>query len=253
MKIAAILAVAGLAGIASAQISIVNNLPGTFTNIAGAPGATFIDSGDDTGHNIVTTIGNVAFPAGNVRISNNGNAHAFGAGTPGAGTGFTNAAIPLPGPGHASTFSTAAVGVMMAMWDDIIPTAAADSGIWWQQTSDTLIIQWHDQDSFGASGSGTIRFQLKVFNTGSGAALAQFIYDDVVFNDSTAPGNPNLGGSSTIGYSTQSPAAPGLNNVQWSFNTQSIQNGTVLTVVPAPGAVALLGLGGLIAGRRNRR
>ncbi len=250
MKIAAILAVAGLAGIASAQISIVNNLPGTFTNIANAPGATFIDSTDDSGHNIVTTIGNVAFPAGNVRISNNGNAHAFGAAAPLGGTGFTNAAIPLPGPGHASAFNTAAVGVMMAWWDDIIPTPAADSGIWWQQTSDTLIIQWHDQDSFGAAGTGTVRFQLKVFNTGSGAALAQFIYDDAEFS---ATATQNNGGSGTIGYSTQSPAAPGLNNVQWSFNTQSIQNGTVLTVVPAPGALALLGLGGLVAGRRNRR
>ncbi len=248
MKIAAILAVAGLAGIASAQISIVNNLPGSFTDIAGASGATFIASGDDTTHDIVTTIGNVAFPSGNVRISNNGNAAAFGAGTPSLQGGWTNAAIPLPGPGHNSNFAAGAVGVMQPWWDDLFPSATTAGGIWWTQTSDTLIIQWHNQDHFSATGTGTVRFQLKVFS--GGPALAQFIYDDAEFS---ATATQNNGGSATIGYSTASPAAPGLNNVQWSFNTTSIQTGSVLTVIPAPGALALLGLGGLVAGRRNRR
>lgn len=250
MKIAAILAVAGLAGIASAQISIVNNLPGSFTNIAGAAGATFIASGDDSGHNIMTTVGNVAFPAGNVRISNNGNAHAFGAVNPLGGTGWTNAAIPA-GPGHAAAFNALAVGVMMPWWEDLFPAAGGASGIWWQETGNTLTIQWHDQDAFGAVGTGTVRFQMKLFNTGSnGATLAQFIYDDAEF---AVGSTQNNGGSGTIGYSTASPAGAGLNNAQWSFNTPSIQTGSVLTIIPAPGALALLGLGGLVAGRRNRR
>jgi hypothetical protein len=251
MKIAAILAVAGLAGIASAQISIVNNLPGSFTNIAGAAGATFIASADDSGHNIVTTVGNVAFPAGNVRISNNGNAHSFGPGLHSTtGTAWTNAAIPA-GAGHAGAFGLTPVGVMMPWWDDLFPVAGGSSGIWWQESGNTLTIQWHDQDAFGAVGTGTVRFQMKLFNTGSnGATLAQFIYDDAEF---AVGSTQNNGGSGTIGYSTASPAGAGLNNAQWSFNTQSIQTGSVLTIIPAPGALALLGLGGLVAGRRNRR
>ena len=38
-----------------------------------------------------------------------------------------------------------------------------------------------------------------------------------------------------------------------SFNTGGVvQNGTVLTLVPAPGALALLGVAGLLARRRRR-
>lgn len=237
----ALLAVVGLAMAttgANAQLSIVNNLPGTFMDISGT--GTFIDSTDDSEHTITSTVGNNAFPAGMVRIGNNGAVASM------VSTGdisFVNNAIPAVG--HPSGVPATAWDIMYPFWDDLIPTTAANSGIYHQEMDGNLIIQWNEQDHFGAPGTGTVTFQLKIF--GSGPVLAQFIYQDAEF---AAGALQNNGGSATIGFSTL--ASTGNNNVQWSFNTMSISSGTVLSLVPAPGSAALLGLGGLLAARRRR-
>jgi MYXO-CTERM domain-containing protein len=250
MKIAAILAVAGLAGIASAQVSIVNNIPGSYTSIVGQSGTTAITSvSDDSEHNIVSTVGNSIFAAGNLRIGNNG---VVLSGSSTGEIGFTNAAITGTSlPGLVGSAGTSATAALLPLWDDHFPSSGQSGNtIFWREDAGVLTIEWLNEDHFSAPGTGTITFQLKVFapGAGPGGALAQYIYPDAFYTSGAAV---NFAGSATIGY-----IGTGTNNnAQWSFNTAQpdVQGGmTTLSVVPAPGAVALLGLGGLIAGRRRR-
>jgi hypothetical protein len=223
----ALLTVGAAASEALADLSIVDTRPGAFTDIAGAPGATFIDSLDDSSHTIVTTVGNVAAPAGNVSVCNNGYVRFFMADPVSGSSHAVNQTIPALG--HPANLLSNPSGALYPWWDDLLPIAAPDSGIWWQEVGDTLIIQWQDQRAFGVTGD-TVRFQVKVFNTGTnGDILAQYIYDDTEFAVGAAANN---GGAGTIGYSTRNPPPdPLLDNVLWSHNMQTIQAGTVLSLI----------------------
>lgn len=250
MKIAAILAVAGLAGVASAQVSIVNNIPGSFTSIVGLPGTTVIAGvADDSEHNIVSTVGNSIFAAGNLRIGNNG---VVVSGSTAGDIGFTNLSIATTSlTTLVGTAGTGASAALLPLWDDHIPLSGQGANtIFWREDAGVLTIQWTNEDHFSAPGTGTITFQLKVFAEGAGpsGALAQYIYPDAFYSTGATT---NFAGSGTIGY-----IGTGLNNnFQWSFNSAQpdVQGGmATLSVIPAPGAAALLGLAGLIAGRRRR-
>ena len=240
-----ILAVGGmlLSGAAFAQVQIVNNIAGTFTDISGT--GTGLNPSDDSEHNITSTSGNLIFAAGAIRIGNNGGM-AFGVAT--GDLGFTNGAIPGTG-GVAGAFANATPPnpqVLLPYWDDLFP-APQVSNIYWQDTGGTLIVQWNAEDLF-PGGVGSATFQVKVFS--SGPAFAQFIYTDI-------EGAGFLGGSSaTIGYLDGAVGGPnGGNNVQWSFDTAgSVSNGTVLSIVPEPATFVALGLGlaGLALARRRR-
>ncbi|MBC7833688.1 MAG: PEP-CTERM sorting domain-containing protein [Phycisphaerales bacterium] len=236
----ALVGVAAAASAANAQYSIVNNLPGSFVDISAF--GTFIDSTDDSEHAIITTIGNQAFPAGNVLLGNNG---AAVAGLAAGQIGFTNATIGVTG--VPAGMPAGGTGYMLPLWDDHIPTTAATSGIYYMEIGPVLIVQWNQEDHFGAPGTGTATFQLQVFSVGD--VLAQYVYADTFYSDGAAVNN---GGSATIGY-VANPGNAAQNNVLHSFNTQSIADGSVLSlIVPAPASAALLGLGGLVAIRRRR-
>lgn len=218
-------------------LSIVTDRPGTFTDISGS--GTFIDSTDDSEHNIVTTVGNTAFPAGNVRIGNNGVALA---GVTTGEIGFTNADILAVG--NPSGIPTNGGG-LLPLWDDHIPTAEADSGIYWQEIGNTLIIQWNKEDHFSAPGTGTITFQLQVFGGATGTATrAQYIYSDLFYSDGATVNNA---GSATIGYVTGTLPH---NNVATSFNTV-IDPSTVYSLIPEPASLLLLSVGALGLLRRR--
>src|SRR5438093_1506127 len=77
-------------------------------------------------------------------------------------------------------------------------------------------------DAYPSSAS-TGTFEVKIFggNSGPSGAQAQVLYQSVVFG--TANDN---GASATIGYQ-----ASGTNGFQYSFNTASIQNGSVLSLL----------------------
>src|SRR4029078_8819092 len=107
-----------LAAVASAQ-TFSTGFPGAFVDISTTGGTAIAAVADDSEHNIVTTIGNALFPAGKVRIGNNGVACA---GITVGEVGFTNATIATAGipvglPASASAY-------FCTLWDDYYsPTA----------------------------------------------------------------------------------------------------------------------------------
>lgn len=217
------------ASAAQAQLSIVSNLPGSFMDISGT-GTNLNIEGDDVSGTFAATHGNIVLPVGNILPSTNGTV------TSPAQNGFTN-----------QTLSGTSSAGYYPFWDDM-RTDFGGGDIFAQNFADRTIVQWNNMILFGATNPPTDfgTFQLQIFS--SGPVLAQFIYQDVVFG-ATPPGHDN-GASATIG-AVQSGTAPRFFALH-SFNVASIQNGSVLSVIPAPGAAALLGLGGLVAARRRR-
>jgi len=244
MKSTRLVMVAGgmmLSGAALAQLQILSNLGGTFTDISGS--GTALNPSDDSEHNIVTTVGNIIFAAGNVRIGNNGG---MGFGITTGDLGFTNAAIPANG-GVTGVFSNAVPAhpqALLPYWDDLFPGASGN--IYWQEIAGTLIVQWNSEELF-PGGTPIATFQVKIFN--SGPVFAQFVYNNI---ENTG----FLGGSSaTIGYMDGAVGGPNGANIQYSFNTaNAVANGTVLSIVPEPGTFVAIGIGlaGLALARRRR-
>ena len=94
---------------------------------------------------------------------------------------------------------------------------------------------------------------------GSGDFISAFFSDSGVANPATGNLDSNTTG---ILYLPSVGTLGGLNATAgtWTLRVQDLAGadvGTIdrvrLTTVPTPGALALLGLGGLLAGRRNRR
>lgn len=242
-----ILAAAGLATAANAVVTIV---PGsaTYTTIVGQAGTTAIAGvSDDSEHNITTTVGNSLMPAGQVTIGNNGVVLFGTVGAP-PQIGFTNNAFPV---GTASPtglpVATSFFSGLAPLWDDHFPIAGQGGNtIFFRQDPGVLTIEWFNEDHFSAPGTGTITFQMQVFS--SGPVLARFLYPDTTY---VAPQvSPSNGLSATVGFVAGSSGEP--TNVQFSHNMGVILDGLVLDVIPAPGAMALLGLGGLMVSRRRR-
>lgn len=239
------LALVALAG-ASSAFGAVTIVPGTgtYSSIVGMPGTTAIAGvSDDSEHNITSTVGNLSFAAGQMTIGNNG-VVLFG--TPGLlGIGFTNNPIPA-GNGAPSGISTPYSSGLAVLWDDHFPTAGQGGNtIHWREDPGVLTIEWLNEDHFSAQGTGTVTFQLQVFS--SGPVLARMFYPDMLYVDGAAVNN---GSSATVGFlGGSTPDA----NFQYTHNTvNALPSGTVLDVIPAPGTAALLGLGGLLVGRRRR-
>jgi hypothetical protein len=231
----ALLAVGGLAASANAQLMIVNNVPGTYRELVGDPAATYFDLGDDNSTNISSTVGNAVLPAGTHRLNNNGGIAWNNLGN----TGFTNAGLPSAGLAGGNQG-------LAVYWDDLYTFSGTQGGqgVYVLEDAGVLYVTWnvgHIQEV-----NSNARIQLQVFS--SGPNIAQFFYHSGMdFNNSPAFGN---GASATIGYQN-GPA--GFNTVQYSFNTAgAVTDGTVLTLIPAPSSLALLGLGGLLAARRRR-
>jgi hypothetical protein len=214
-----------LAPAATAQLSIVSNLPGTFVDISAT--GTPLSLADDAEVDITTTIGNALLPAGTVRVASNGGARFRGTGTE---LGITNTTLP-----NVAAFSLESQS-LLPFWDDINTVSGTAGQIYWQETMGMLIVQWHDVAFFGAAGQGTARFQLQVPSTGT--TWARYIYPDI------SQTRPNGGASATIGYQ----AAGWGNDVQFSFNTAgAVIDGSVLTLTgtftpppPPPAASCML-------------
>lgn len=218
---------------ASAQLSIVDNLPGTFVDISGS--GTPLNLGDDTLANITTSVGNSVFAAGTHRVGNNG---LFALNSTTASGPFGNNTIPPTG---SPTGLTAGVQYFAPYWDDW----DSDTGnVFWQEISGTLYVQWHNRPHFSNSADhATMQVQIP----SSGPAFAQFIYVDI-------EGSPNwLGGAgATIGYVDGTSNDNGGNNILWSFNTAgSVHNGSVLSIVPEPASLGLLAIAGMFLIRRR--
>ena len=234
MKTVVLASLAGLAlaSVASAQISIVNNIPGSFVDITGT-GTSLGLNGDDSSAALAVPagFGNAVLAAGAGVVSTNGRYNL----APGS-TAFSNTAL-VTGAGNQGYYP---------YWDDL-RTDTAGSNVYSQIVGDAFIVQWNA--TFFNSGA-PIRMQIQIFNAAGqlahGGALAQYLYAP-----STAGALGYDGASATVG------AIDDQGNIaEWSFNTPGsvIPGQTVLSIVqvPAPGAAAMLGLGGLIVGRRRR-
>jgi hypothetical protein len=270
MKIAAILTVAGLASIASAQITISPiNTPFVDIRTTGTAlntGGTSVNLGDDGEATITASAlatagftGNPLFPVADVRVGNNG-AVIWNASS--GEIGFTNANI-LTMPANSTTSGGNGNGtrqLIAPFWDDVFGSSTNGARNFWQVIGGNLHITWFDQDHFDALGTGRVTFQLVIYSN-NGGALADFVYNDTLFTGGTTPASQNDGGSASIGYKNWGGPA-WANDLQWSFNTKSVAGyvesevatrPNALRIIPAPGALALLGLGGIVAGRRSRR
>jgi hypothetical protein len=183
---------------------------------------------DDSEHNIVTTIGNPLFPAGNVRIGNNGVAIA------GITTGeidfVNNPILPTGVPAGLPTGN----GIICAFWDDLFalppapPPASPATSIWWKEGSGVLSIMWKNEYHIDFQAFGqTITFEIQVFSAPtSGAPSIQILYPDTTFGGSTITN----GSSATVGYFNGTN--PFGINLPWSFNAASVPDGTVLSIFP---------------------
>jgi hypothetical protein len=270
MKIAAILAVAGLAGVASAQITISPiNTPFTDIRATGTlltTGGTSVNLGDD-GEATITAAqlssagftGNPLFPVADVRVGNNG-AVLWNDST--SDIGYTNGNILTLAPATGGQFgnSNGTRQLIAPFWDDVFGSSTNGARNLWQVSGGNLIITWLDQDHFSAQGTGRVTFQMVIYSN-NGGPLADFVYNDTLFTGGATPAGQNDGGTASIGYKNWGGPA-WANDLQWSQDTKSVAgyieseiatNPNALRIIPAPGALALLGLGGLVAGRRNRR
>jgi hypothetical protein len=244
MKLRLVLtALAMTAGSTQASLMIVNNIPGTFVDISTT--GTQVGQGDDAYFSWTSAVGNPAFPAGTIGACTNG---FMVAGLTSAGSPFTNNAIGATG--VPAGMSTGAAAILCPLWDDLQNTTNPTSFIYRQEIGGVLYVQWNNYGHYSSVAGNEVTFQVQIFNNAPGGVYAQFLYPDATFGGTYGADG---GASATIGYVGPSNGTdPTYNNVQYSFNTTAIQDGSVLTLVPAPSSFALIGIGGLLAGRRRR-
>ncbi|MCC6228245.1 MAG: hypothetical protein IT432_03355 [Phycisphaerales bacterium] len=198
-----------VAASASAQLAIVSNLPGSFTDISQT--GNFVDLGDeDEAFAFLLPISNALFPMGSaVIIGNNG------------GVGFSPPFTDL-GPVPAPLPSFAAFGAgksLLPYWADIGNHVGS---IHWQQIGNTVIIQWTAKRSKPANVPGT--FQIKII--GSSTFVEECIYAQFIYLDIQGAGW-NGGANACIGFQDEL-----LPSVQWSFlQPNAVHNNSVLSLV----------------------
>jgi hypothetical protein len=221
-----LLAICLLTAIGGAQ-SFSTTYPGAFLDISATGGTPIGGVTDDSISNIVTTVGNPMFPAGNVRICNNGVALS---GTTTGAAGFTNYTIPAAGvPVNMTLPYTSA---LCPWWDDLYPPGGSSSTtIWYQESFGVLYIMWKDEFHYAyAVGTQQITFEIQVYSAPApGTPWIQFCYSDTVFGGTAAIFDG--GASATIGYVVGAGGA-GLNTLH-SFDTPGVvADGAVLSIFP---------------------
>ena len=173
-------------------------------------------------------------------------------------SGSTTATVALTNVAIAATgvptgLTAGADSYIAAFWDDLWPGSASssttiyyDNGV---ASPGVLIIQWKDEYHYlSPNPSGNVdHLPVQVFSSpAAGAPWIQILYPDATFGGPNAA-NDN-GASATVGY-VDGTNAMALNNAQWSFNTASIPDGTVISIFPPD----FIGVGGRDAADRFRR
>ena len=181
----------------------------TFTQSSERIGAFYLDIsttgdqtvlGDDGEVNVVTTVGNRAFPAGATTIGNNGAVVATNDANPTAGN--TNL------PSNSLNGSDSSAPAFAVFWDDLdnrFPGNAADGVYFEEQFNLTIlgqpgvsaqIIQWHQLTGYelNQDNNNPVDFQIQIFDD-SAPISARMVYQDTEFGT-----NKDFGASATIGY-----------------------------------------------------
>ncbi|CAG0991006.1 hypothetical protein PHYC_02296 [Phycisphaerales bacterium] len=212
---------------------------GGFQDISAMPGTIplGIPFGDST--TVSTSIGNMAFPAGDIKISYNG--------TIGSNVGTsesTDSHMPLPT--DELYDSKTAMAVIWDTPDAALPGTQQYFREFFEDPDDIYyIVQWNNLPMGGMGGTTTFQTRVNNLTPWRQQILATFSYHDIEQEGV-------LGGAfATIGYQSNQP---GLDTVQWSFNqTFAVRNQMDLhLVIPSPaGFVVLAGSVGLLARRRR--
>jgi hypothetical protein len=231
-RLIGVFALGTLASFLGAQAVIVNTEAAVlgFVDISTTGGTQILPPPtDDSEHNIVTTVGNPLFPAGNVRIGNNGVAVA---GITGGDIAYSNVAIPTTYP-YFFPQGLPGVPAILAYWDDLYTTTSANppASIWWKEDPGVLTIMWKDEYHYPDVTPGqTITFEIQVFSAPQfEKPWIQLLYADPAFGGTQ---NANdYGGSATIGYMGSLSPAYGA-NAAWGFDTHSVYFNTVLSISP---------------------
>ena len=146
-----------------------------------------------------------------INISSNGNAH-FGT----ASTAYSNAAIP----------NTSVPNALIApFWDDLYPPSGGTiwTGVTGTAPNRTFVIEWRNVAHY-SGGSNGATFEIQIDESSTGANHIWFVYQDVDLGSSSY----NNGASATVGIEN----ASGTAGNQYSFNTASLTNSTVLHFWP---------------------
>ncbi|MEZ6014427.1 MAG: hypothetical protein R3F49_04885 [Planctomycetota bacterium] len=125
------------------------------------------------------------------------------------------------GPVNEPLPSVVAFGLGQALlpfWDDIDTAGGTRGQIYLQELPDRLIVQWERVGFHGAALQARATFQVQVFDQRDLAA--QYLYRDI------EGARAARGASATIGYQRDG----GQGSLQFSHNTASIHNGTVLSL-----------------------
>jgi hypothetical protein len=226
--------------VVGAQTTIVAGT-GTFVDISPAGnglGTALTGVADDSIHNITTTIGNALFPAGAVRVGNNGFCLS---GSTTSTMSLGNATIPATGlPVGVTPGTTPAVSYLAPFWDDLDPIGTTSGAItiyWWEDTTNGILyIQWNNDGHYSDVAGQTITFQVQVIGGANpdclGTVSARYAYADVIFGGTQATLDSGL--SATVGYIKGTGSS---SNAQFSFNTASLSNGLVLDVAGQPSGI----------------
>lgn len=199
--------------------------PGTFVDISTTGGTAITNVGDDTSHAIVTTVGNIAFPAGAVLLGSNGVALSS---TAPAGTfvtygNFCNAT-------YSGSGFPAGNAALMPFWNDLM-AINANTTLYWQESAGVLYIMWKGIGHYFAVAGQDMTFEIQVFANPSSctAPLVQFLYTDVTFGGSQA--TYDFGAQATVGYLA---GTTGLADAQFSCLTASLTATSVLSMTYQP-------------------
>lgn len=112
-------------------------------------------------------------------------------------------------------------------WDDLVPQPASGQNVFWAVTGTSpnreLVIEWRDITQFNCLFSGSVKFQLVLFE---GSSNLLFNYADTVFG---AGCFADRGGSATVGVQVNSGTG-----TQYSFDTPSLSDDLALLWTTAP-------------------
>jgi hypothetical protein len=224
------------AGVAPAQIVIVDNLGGAFIDISttGTPVPFVADpSGEPLEEQegvITTSIGNNLFPPGKLMVGWNGGI----AWEPFESEDLSELNGPLPalGPYPPDPDCFGGSLTVLPYWDDL---GNGVGNVYYEEFSDKLIVQWEGVPLDSDPERPLLTFQVQIFNDAqdgpreAGQCYAQFVYRSVKVRG-------GAGASATIGVqlpADEIDAKPRA--VTWSVNKPgAIRDGTVLSVCWQP-------------------
>jgi hypothetical protein len=232
----ALVALCLVTAVAGAQ-HFVLDIPGTFVDLSASATSNLVATSDDSTHSFISTVGNAMFPAGNLRLGNNGALVNTGAVLTAGGVGLTNAAIASGTNAVPAGLGTTAniVAALCPFWDDLDTLTAGGTEVRWEEIGGNLYVMWKNEGHWADVAGQSITFEIIVFGGAGGPCTpyAQMIFPDVAFGGTQAAFDFGL--SATVGYVAAAALGGGFLNAQWSFNQNALSDGMVLSLVEGPG------------------